>query len=63
MSRDVESGVGEQMEEMPAPSEEVEAAPQPVITSGQELLAELSDIPPVQLLDGGSEDMDMVRRQ
>ena len=42
---------------------EVEGVAKPLAPSGEDhqLMAELSDVPPAQLLDGGSEDMDMVR--
>lgn len=40
---------------------ELEGGAQPLVASDHQLMAELSDVPPAQLLDGGSEDMDMVR--
>lgn len=32
----------------------------PIIQLDHQLMTELSDVPPAQLLDGGSEDMDVV---
>lgn len=34
--------------------------PESAVTADHRTMMELSDVPPAQLLDGGSEDMDMV---
>lgn len=38
----------------------LDPVPQAMVPSDHQLMAELSDVPPAQLLDGGSEDMDLV---
>ena len=40
---------------------DLDAVTNPLVPSDHQLMAELSDVPPAQLMDGGSEDMDMVR--
>ncbi len=59
VSKDVDISGGEL--DITGEDGDVDAVAKPLVASDHQLMTELSDVPPAQLLDGGSEDMDMVR--